>query len=73
MVWCVLRSLGGEVDHVSKFQIENQTEIQFEMSIELLIHMQPVPRGRAGTPSTQLHQWRKCTPVFTRSYGPVWP
>ena len=54
---------------MSKLQIENQIEIQFQMSIELLIHMQPVPHCRAGTRSTQLHQWRECTPVFTMCYG----
>ena len=31
---CAVRFRGG-VDHVSKFQIENQIEIQFQMSIEL--------------------------------------
>lgn len=71
MVYAV-RFRGG-VDHVSKFEIENQIEIQFQMSIELLIQMQPVPHCRAGTRSTHLHQWRECTPVFTMCYGPVWP
>jgi hypothetical protein len=33
------------------------------MSTELLVHMQSVPHCPAGTPSTQLQQWIKCTPV----------
>ena len=59
---------GGGFDHVSKFQIENRIEIQFQMSIELLIHMQPVPHCRAGT---QARQARNCTSgESVRPYSP---